>query len=314
MPCTLTRHIQDVAKLDTFARQLERKNSTYFKDAYDDAVSRKYGYLFCDLHPHSDLRDGPHKIKYRSLVHKAEGQILYMSNGGRFVVNSPLNEDHESSKHLLPASFNHVDAKPQILSTEDIPIYKPHQPRYQENMPHFPQSPSTSYPLFKKRGESVNTQLHAQDCASDSDEEANEGYIHYEDVHSSQETDEVETDDEGDSEGNECSDEEDDKEIRTLGWMYSLSRKPGGEQVELLKNCSWDFIQDLHNLIDFVAHDKNIKIPGKYMVFLKKHRTFLYNFVEEDNYKKKKDKLTRKAKGGFLGVLIPILILLATER
>ena len=29
----LTRHIQDVSKLDTFARQLERKNSHYFKDS-----------------------------------------------------------------------------------------------------------------------------------------------------------------------------------------------------------------------------------------------------------------------------------------
>ena len=60
----LTRHIQDVSKLDTFARQLERKNSNYFKDSYEDAVSGKYGYIMCDLHPHSNLRDGPFKIKY----------------------------------------------------------------------------------------------------------------------------------------------------------------------------------------------------------------------------------------------------------
>ena len=74
----LTRHIQDVSKLDTFARQLERKNSNYFKDSYADAVSKKYGYLMCDLHPHSELRDGPLKIKYRSLIHQPEGQILYL--------------------------------------------------------------------------------------------------------------------------------------------------------------------------------------------------------------------------------------------
>ena len=74
----LTRHIQDVSKLDTFARQLERKNSNYFKDSYEEAVSRKYGYLMCDLHPHSNLRDGPFKIKYRSLIHQPEGQILYL--------------------------------------------------------------------------------------------------------------------------------------------------------------------------------------------------------------------------------------------
>ena len=78
MYIALTRHIQDVSKLDTFARQLERKNSTYFKASYDDAVSTKYGYLFCDLHPHSELRDGPYKIKYRRLIHKGEGQVLFL--------------------------------------------------------------------------------------------------------------------------------------------------------------------------------------------------------------------------------------------
>ena len=86
MYIALTRHIQDVSKLDTFARQLERKNSNYFKNAYDDAVSEKYGYLFCDLHPHSDLRDGPFKIKYRSLIHKAEGQVLYLPDGKKAIV------------------------------------------------------------------------------------------------------------------------------------------------------------------------------------------------------------------------------------
>lgn len=78
MYIALTKHIQDVSKLDTFARQLEQKNSNYFKDSYNDAVSKKYGYLICDLHPHSNLRDGQFKIKYRTLIHKPEGQILYM--------------------------------------------------------------------------------------------------------------------------------------------------------------------------------------------------------------------------------------------
>ena len=67
MYIALTKHIQDVSKLDTFARQLESKNSNYFKESYADAVSKKYGYLFCDLHPHSELRDGPLKIKYRKI-------------------------------------------------------------------------------------------------------------------------------------------------------------------------------------------------------------------------------------------------------
>ena len=78
MYIALTKHIQDVSKLDTFARQLERKNSNYFKDSYQDATSRKYGYLLCDMHPHSNLRDGQYKIKYRSLIHKPEGQVVYL--------------------------------------------------------------------------------------------------------------------------------------------------------------------------------------------------------------------------------------------
>ena len=78
MYIALTKHIQDVSKLDTFARQLESKNSNYFKDSYADAVSKKYGYLMCDLHPHSELRDGLFKIKYRTLIHQPEGQILYL--------------------------------------------------------------------------------------------------------------------------------------------------------------------------------------------------------------------------------------------
>ena len=81
MYIALTKHIQDVSKLDTFARQLESKNSNYFKESYQDAVSRKYGYLFCDLHPHSELRDGPLKIKYISLIHNSEGQVLYLPKG-----------------------------------------------------------------------------------------------------------------------------------------------------------------------------------------------------------------------------------------
>ena len=79
----LTRHIQDVSKLDTFARQLERKGSNYFKESYEDAISKKYGYVFCDLHPHSELRDGAYKIKYRTLIHKSEGQVLYIPKDRR---------------------------------------------------------------------------------------------------------------------------------------------------------------------------------------------------------------------------------------
>ena len=104
MYIALTKHIQDVSKLDTFARQLESKNSNYFKDSYADAVSKKYGYLFCDLHPHSELRDGHFKIKYRSLVHKPIGQVLYLPKGqgmSKAVIHSDALENPEQVKALV---------------------------------------------------------------------------------------------------------------------------------------------------------------------------------------------------------------------
>ena len=79
MYMVVTRHIQDINKLAIFGRQLEAKqNSSYFMDSYEDATAEKYSYLFIDLHPSSELRDGVYKIKYRSKVHKTSGQILYL--------------------------------------------------------------------------------------------------------------------------------------------------------------------------------------------------------------------------------------------
>ena len=36
--------------------------------------------------PQTHLRDGPFKIKYRSLIHKAEGQVLYLADGKKAIV------------------------------------------------------------------------------------------------------------------------------------------------------------------------------------------------------------------------------------
>ena len=77
-----------------------------------------------------------------------------------------------------------------------------------------------------------------------------------------------------------------DREKR--GWLQTLGKKPVNKQVKIVKGCNSDFIQDLHNLIHFVVYDKNLKFSTKQRDFLKKHRTFLYNFIEEDNHKKKK--------------------------
>ena len=74
----ITAHLQDIQRLSAFASQLERKNSTYFNDVYDDIMKDKYAYMFIDLHPKSVLRDPPYYIKYRTKVHQPLGQVLYL--------------------------------------------------------------------------------------------------------------------------------------------------------------------------------------------------------------------------------------------
>ena len=139
MYIALTRHIQDVSKLSSFARQLESNNSSYFKDSYDEVVKRKYGYLMCDLHPHSELRDGPFKVKYRTLVHQPEGQILYLpkSNGKgilKAVVKTPdssgMVKGLIESGLAMPDTFNTVKptitpSVPQISSIQGAENYQP---------------------------------------------------------------------------------------------------------------------------------------------------------------------------------------------
>ena len=117
----LTKHIQDVSKLNTFARQLEQKNSNYFKDSYQDAVSKKYGYIACDLHPHSDLRDGAFKIKYRSLIHKPEGQILYLPKS-QGMLKAVIQSNIPDVAGMVKASIQSGKTIPDtfILSTPEL--------------------------------------------------------------------------------------------------------------------------------------------------------------------------------------------------
>lgn len=77
----LTEHLQDRNSIEFFARQMEPKNSQYFLKSYEDAVSKPYGGVFCDLHPHSKIR---HITKYRTGVEKIGGQTLYISKKNSF--------------------------------------------------------------------------------------------------------------------------------------------------------------------------------------------------------------------------------------
>ena len=95
-------------------------------------------------------------------------------------------------------------------------------------------------------------------------------------------------------------------------WLQVLAKRSEADQKDILRNCDSVVMEDLHNLIKFVGYDKNLKISPKLKDFLKAHKTFLHNFLKERNQKKKKVKLLRQVKGGFLGVLIPTLISLAS--
>ena len=94
-------------------------------------------------------------------------------------------------------------------------------------------------------------------------------------------------------------------------WMQLLVKKAPPVQYEIVRTCSLDFIRDLHKLIKYIAYDKNLEISPKYKTFLKKHRTFLLNFLGTRSCKKKRENLLRKVNGGFLSLLIPAIVSIA---
>ena len=95
-------------------------------------------------------------------------------------------------------------------------------------------------------------------------------------------------------------------------WMQMLAKADTTEQHKIVKCSSVNLINDLHKLIEYVAYDKKVNLSPLQKSFLSKHKRFLINFIEENIVEKKKTRLLRKVKGGFLGVLIPTLVSLAS--
>ena len=73
-----TEILQDIGKMEIFARQLDPRNVQYFHQSYQDAVKEQYNGLFVDLHPKSKLRRSDLKVKFRSKVYQIVGQVLYI--------------------------------------------------------------------------------------------------------------------------------------------------------------------------------------------------------------------------------------------
>ena len=75
----LFRNTRDRTQIATLARQMYPHNPRYMIEAYNDAVSRHYGYLLIDLKPNS-----PDELRLRTnIVPDESPQIVYIPKAGR---------------------------------------------------------------------------------------------------------------------------------------------------------------------------------------------------------------------------------------
>ena len=95
-------------------------------------------------------------------------------------------------------------------------------------------------------------------------------------------------------------------------WFLELGKKKPVKQCELIKRCNLKLVKSFHKLIK-LSYDKFHRVPSEDRPIFKEHRVFLCNFMLEKDPAKKKRKLLRKARGGFLGVLIPALVSLVSS-
>ena len=92
--------------------------------------------------------------------------------------------------------------------------------------------------------------------------------------------------------------------------IWSIAGKPPYEQHEIFKTCDLQLIMDLHKIINYAACSKSLKkkIPADSHALLRKHMDWIDDWLDEKSCVKKRKALFKKAQGGFLGMLIPILI------
>ena len=70
----LFNNLRDASQIACLANQMFPGNASYFKEAYSDATSNKYGYLLVDSSPHADLR-----YRLRTHIFPGEDTIVYLS-------------------------------------------------------------------------------------------------------------------------------------------------------------------------------------------------------------------------------------------
>ena len=83
----LYKNKRDVLQIQTLGKQIFPGQSSFFVDAYQDAVSEPYGYLVCDLHPTTDKR-----FQIRTHIFPGDTPWIYMP--------------YKEGETLTPWSFN----------------------------------------------------------------------------------------------------------------------------------------------------------------------------------------------------------------
>ena len=317
MYIALTKHIQDVSKLDTFARQLESKNSNYFKDSYADAVSKKYGYLFCDLHPHSELRDGHFKIKYRSLIHKPDGQVLYLPKGqgmSKAVIHSDALENPEQVKALvksgptIPNAFKSL-VMPSAVSTL-IPAPLPVQQCPESAMiPYHPTNPTQNPPPLQHN---MAIPASIQPTSVPSMQSVPLYVPKPFPTHTTPAP--LESPNLHNLSMSSCNQPMDTSNMYPVGTLKfnklrTLALVSTDEVYEVIKYSDLDFVQDFQKILKYLKNSENLAASP--LNFLKTNMKCLRRVLEEKELAKKRKILLKLAQSGVIGILLHIMISVA---
>ena len=319
MYIALTKHIQDVSKLDTFARQLESKNSNYFKESYADAVSKKYGYLFCDLHPHSELRDGHFKIKYRSLIHKPDGQVVYLPKGqgmSKAVIHSDALETfhvgqvkaHVKSGPTLPDRINSsvMESTGSTLIPSPSSVQKrtergliPYHPTISTQNPpplqHNMALPVSIQPTSAPAMQSVPLNVPKPFPTHTTPAPLESPNLHNLPIPSC----------------NQPMDAFNMYPVGTLKFnkLRTLALVSTDEVYEVIKYSDLDFVQDFQKILKYLKNNENL--PASHLNFLKTNMKCLRRVLEEKELNKKRKILLKLAQSGVIGTLLHIMISVA---
>ena len=284
------------------------------------------------MHPHSNLRDGQYKIKYRSLIHKPEGQIVYLPKAQgmlKAAIQSGISDSSGKLKALvksgktIPDTFKLSPPQPKreilhpsllkdpqmyntasdVLPTELVP------PPGLAEMGKYPSNSDSDVESYSE-DESGNDDSENEVSQEEEYDESGEG------------EDDVEEEDVEEEEGME--EEEDGEEVdydntadeecvglkscnKMHEWTTLFRSQSWKKQYETILHCNDKFITGLHKIFKYVTYDKNVSLSREIKSFLWQHKSFILKFIEERSLKKKQFILLQQVKRIDLGLLIKVL-------